>query len=211
MEKLRLEGLCFGYNKKLVLEDFDFVLKQGDVRGLLGASGSGKTTILRLIAGLERPTKGAIYIDNKAVSTDTMFVEPEKRKVGYVFQDYGLFPHMTVEKNIAYGLHKHKKQDKKDIVNEMLSLINMEGYRKAYPHQLSGGQQQRLALARALAPRPSLLLLDEPFSSLDEQTKGKIRQEVKAIIEKFGISCILSTHDKGDIEAICTSSTGLVD
>ena len=183
------------------VDDTSFSLQKGETLALLGESGSGKTTLLRMIAGLEKPTKGSIILQNKLVfnNTDSIFVKPEKRNVGLFFQHYALFPHLTVFENIAYGLNKkYNKSKKKNRVNEMLALVELPSYEKRFPHELSGGQQQRIALARALAPNPELLLLDEPFSNLDEQLKGEVRQQIKAILEKTQTTTILVTHDLQD-------------
>jgi len=201
---ITVENLYFSYDGNYVVENLSFELKRGEICGLVGPSGSGKSTILRLITGLEKPTKGTIKVDGQVIFDSKFNTPPEKRNIGIVFQDYGLFPHLTVEKNINFGLHKFKKEKRSDIVKEMLSLINMSDLSKRYPYQLSGGQQQRVALARSLAPRPKILLLDEPFSSLDSNLKSKIRKEIKEILNLTNITCILSSHDKSDIDAICT-------
>ena len=202
MDKLEVKNLRFSYDKAIILDNFALKLKEGEVCGLKGFSGAGKTTILRIIAGLEKIENGHghIYIDG----IDITNLPPEKRGIGFVFQDYGLFPHMTVEKNISYGLFKYNKTKKNEIVEKMLSLINMENKRKSYPHELSGGQQQRVALARSLAPGPSLLLLDEPFSNIDSELKTSIRKEVKKILTETNATCILSTHDDNDIKEVCS-------
>ena len=205
MEKLSIQNLSFFYNDKTVIKNFNLSLNKGDICGLMGSSGSGKTTLLRLIAGLETPDEGTISMENQVIYNDKIFVPPQKRGIGFVFQDYGLFPHLTVEKNITYGLHKKPKEERLYILQEMLELIGMCDYRKRYPYQLSGGQQQRVALARALAPGPGLLLLDEPFSNLDKETKHKIRHQVRGILKSTKTTCILSTHDIKDIEVVCTT------
>jgi iron(III) transport system ATP-binding protein len=195
------------YKKFPLMENYavnavSFSLKKGETLALLGESGSGKTTLLRMIAGLEKPSKGSITLQNKLVFNDenSVFVKPEKRNVGLFFQHYALFPHLTVSENIGYGLSSklYNKLQKKDRVAEMLSLVELPNYEKRFAHELSGGQQQRIALARALAPKPKLLLLDEPFSNLDEQLKGEVRQQIKAILEKTQTTTILVTHDLQD-------------
>lgn len=205
MQKLEIENLKFSYKNTNIINGLSLTVKSGDICGLIGPSGIGKTTLLRIICGLEIPTSGTIKINSTLVNCDNIYTPPEKRNVGLVFQDFGLFPHLTVEKNIAFGLHRYKKAQKKDIIDKMLSLVNLKAHKKDYPYQLSGGQQQRVALARSLAPSPSLLLLDEPFSNLDSALKSKIRTEIKEIIKKSQTTCILSTHDKEDIEKICDS------
>ena len=169
---------------------------------ILGESGSGKSTALRLIAGLEIPKEGSILINEKCVVDSSAFVLPEKRDVGMVFQDYALFPHMTISENIGFGLKKMNRKEKKHRISKMLELVHLEDYAHRYPYELSGGQQQRVAIARAVAPEPSLLLLDEPFSNLDAHLQGKIRKELNHIIRKTGITSIFVTHDMEDATSI---------
>lgn len=192
----------FPLMENYAVNNISFSLKKGETVALLGESGSGKTTLLRMIAGLEKPSKGSITLQNKLVfnSVDSIFVKPEKRNVGLFFQHYALFPHLTVFENIAYGLNSklYNKSQKKERVAEMLSLVELPNYEKRFAHELSGGQQQRIALARALAPKPELLLLDEPFSNLDEQLKAEVRHQIKAILEKTQTTTILVTHDLQD-------------
>ena len=184
------------------VDDISFSLQKGETLALLGESGSGKTTLLRMIAGLEKPTKGFITLQNKLIFCDknSIFIKPEKRNVGLFFQHYALFPHLTVFENIAYGLSNkyYNKSQKRERVIEMLNLVELPNYEKRFAHELSGGQQQRIALARALAPNPELLLLDEPFSNLDQQLKGEVRQQIKNILEKTQTTTILVTHDLQD-------------
>lgn len=202
---LRVEGLSFRYSRStpLILDAFSMTMGEGEVVGVAGASGCGKTTLLRLIAGLERPLCGKIKIDGWTVTDTDRFVPPEKPRVGMLFQDYGLFPHMTVSANIAYGLYRMPRTEQRRCVGEMLELIRMLEFSRRYPYELSGGQQQRVALARALAPRPKLLLLDKPFSSLDANLRGGIRQEVREIISSSGTTCLLVSHDRDDLSAVC--------
>ncbi|MEN0006488.1 MAG: ABC transporter ATP-binding protein [Bacteroidota bacterium] len=188
-------GLSKSYDgKKWALSNCSFSLEEGTICAVVGESGCGKTTLLRLIAGLERPEKGRVELKGAAVTTDRIFVPPQKRQVGFVFQDFALFPHLTVEQNIAFGL----KNNKKETVTRLLRLIKMEAYAKSYPSQLSGGQQQRVALARTLAIEPLLLLLDEPFSNLDAALKTELRQEVKQIVKRLGTTMLFITHDLAD-------------
>lgn len=201
---LNIENLHFKYknSKEDNIKDFNIQINKGEIVSILGQSGSGKSTVLRIIAGLESGYKGKITIAENVVYDEKTFVEPEKRGVGMVFQDYALFPHMTVAKNIMFGLKKMDKKQKEQRVIEMLRLVNLEEYKDKYPYELSGGQQQRIAIARALAPRPSILLLDEPFSNLDAHLQEKIRTELKEIIQKANITSIFVTHDKEDAKAL---------
>ncbi|MCC3145993.1 ABC transporter ATP-binding protein [Halanaerobium sp. Z-7514] len=199
--QLKISDLSFSYNKKeKVLNDFNLEINKGEVAALVGRSGSGKSTILRLTAGLEIPDSGRIEIAGKTVVDEQKFLAPEKRKVGMVFQDYALFPHLNVYQNISFGIDHLSKKKRKERTAELLELVNLAGFEKRYPHQLSGGQQQRIALARTLAPGPKLLLLDEPFSNLDTELRDKIRKELKSIIKEIGITTILVSHDKNDAE-----------
>lgn len=192
---------CYG-DKNHVIDNFNLDIKQGEIISILGESGSGKSTILRLISGLENPCSGTIIINNKVMSDDKTFILPEKRGIGMVFQDYALFPHMTVAENVQFGLRNMSRREKKERVREVLELVNMTKFKKRYPHELSGGQQQRIALARTLAPKPNLLLMDEPFSNLDADLQIKIRNELKEIIKKTGVTLIFVTHDREDSRAI---------
>jgi iron(III) transport system ATP-binding protein len=205
MTFIEIEQLSFSFpgTKEPVIHDFSLSINQGEVVGILGASGSGKTTLLRIISGLEVPKSGKIKIAGKYVVDENTLVQPEHREVGMVFQDYVLFPHMTISDNILFGLFKLTKKDRLARLKEVLELVKLEKYEKRYPHELSGGQQQRVALARALAPKPKLLLLDEPFSNLDAELKETIREELRMILKKANMTCILVTHDHNDVEAIC--------
>ena len=174
--------------------DVSFGVEKGHLAALLGPSGSGKTTILRMIAGLDRPDSGDIVIDGVRVND----IPGSKRGIGFVFQNYALFRYMSVADNIAFGLEVQKKSKKeiKDRVEELLELISMEDLGKRYPHQLSGGQRQRVAFARALAPNPQLLLLDEPFAAIDAKVRRELRTWLRDMIEKVGITSIFVTHDQ---------------
>ncbi|TVQ21712.1 MAG: ABC transporter ATP-binding protein [Leptolyngbya sp. DLM2.Bin15] len=174
-------------------------LEQGELLALLGPSGCGKTTLLRLIAGFEQPDAGQIAIAGQVVSGDGCWQGPEHRGIGMVFQDYALFPHLTVFDNIAFGLPNTRgkaKMERRRRVVEAIALVGLDGMEQRYPHELSGGQQQRVALARALAPRPLLVLLDEPLSNLDVQVRLRLRQELRAILKKAGTTAIFVTHDQ---------------
>lgn len=199
MMYINLSHIKFEYNRhQLILDELSINLKRKEIVAILGSSGSGKSTLLRLISGLEKPIEGSIEIDGLIVYDEKHFIDPHQRNVGMVFQDYALFPHLTVFQNIAYGIHKKTKTDKKFIVNQMLELTNLLEKKDNYPHELSGGQQQRVALARALAPKPKVLLLDEPFSNLDHELKKQIRNDLKLIMEKQEMTCIFATHDYED-------------
>lgn len=178
------------------VKDISFDLGQDEILALVGPSGCGKTTTLRLIAGLERPDSGLIRLDNRVIASESVFVPPEKRGVGMVFQDHALFPHLTVFENIAFGLHGRKPAEVKSIVGDMLHLVGLLPLSKRYPHALSGGERQRVALARALAPRPILLLMDEPFSSLDADLRTEVREHVRNILKSMRATVIFVTHDQ---------------
>lgn len=202
--QVKVENLNFKYDnsKELVIKDFSLEVEEGEIVAILGPSGGGKSTVLRLLAGLEEPVSGKIIIKDKVIVGENKFLPPEERGVGMVFQDYALFPHLTVYDNVKFGLYKLSKEEQKIRVAEVLKLVKLEEYEKRYPYELSGGQQQRVALARALAPKPSILLMDEPFSNLDGHLRGKIREELKEIIKNQNTTCIFVTHDKEDVEAI---------
>lgn len=197
---IELNNISFKYDSScnMVLEDVNIKLDKKEILAIVGSSGCGKSTLLRLIAGLDDPSTGEISIENKVLFDSNYTVPTEKRGVGMLFQDYALFPHMTVEQNICFGISRMKKEDRKTRLVEMLSLVNLTGYEKRYPHQLSGGQQQRVALARALAPKPSVLLLDEPFSNLDTHLIDKVRSALTDIIKQSGITTIIVTHNIDD-------------
>lgn len=200
-----IEKLAYAYPGSATdaINNFSLELGKGEVVGLLGQSGSGKSTLLRIIAGLESPRVGAVTINGVTMVNKDRFVQPERRGVGMVFQDYALFPHMTVAQNIAFGLIGLSRTEKVKRVAEMLELVKLQEYGKRYPHELSGGQQQRVAFARALAPSPKLLLMDEPFSSLDADLKHSIREELRTMLRQANTTSILVTHDEADAAAIC--------
>ncbi len=174
----------------------------GEILALMGPSGSGKTTVLRIIAGLERPDRGRLVIRGHLVAGPRVFVEPERRGVGLVFQDYALFPHLTVKENVGFGLHPWRRDARRRRVDEVLELVGLAGVAHRPPHELSGGQQQRVALARALAPAPDVILLDEPFSNLDADLRGQIREEVGRILRYSSTTAIFVTHDQEEGFAI---------
>ncbi|NET41993.1 ABC transporter ATP-binding protein [Okeania sp. SIO2B3] len=204
---LCLESLSKQFSRTAIpaVQNVNLTLYQGDILGLLGPSGCGKTTLLRMIAGFEQPQSGIITINEQVVAGVNDWVAPEKRDVGMVFQDYALFPHLTVAKNIAFGLHNSGKKSSRQInhqVADALELVGLSGLESRYPHELSGGQQQRIALARALAPNPALVLLDEPLSNLDVQVRIRLRQELRDILKNAGASGIFVTHDQEEAMAI---------
>ncbi|MFC4355946.1 ABC transporter ATP-binding protein [Chryseomicrobium palamuruense] len=201
---IEIKDLCFAYrnSKELAVNQFSMNIETGEVISILGRSGSGKSTVLRILAGLEVPSEGEFTLFGETMFGKSTFVQPEKRGIGLVFQDYALFPHMTVFDNVKFGLSKLSKTDRNKRANEVLELVEMQDYKKRFPHQLSGGQQQRVALARALAPNPKLLLLDEPFSNLDKELQNKIREELYSILKRAQITSIFVTHDEDDAHTI---------
>jgi iron(III) transport system ATP-binding protein len=207
---LNIKSLCKSFTRgNTVLNSVDLSLEKGKILAIVGESGSGKTTLIRLISGLETPEKGSIMLNNTIVNSDTIFVNPEHRNIGMVFQDYALFPNFTVFENVVYGISI--ANDKEIIVNEVLTLVGLQGYQDRYPHQLSGGQQQRVALARALAPKPNLLILDEPFSNLDSNLRIQLRNEIFGVIRSTGVTAIFVTHDTQDAMAIADDIVVLKD
>lgn len=204
---LYLDGVTKKFPRTAIpaVQNATLTLHQGDILGLLGPSGCGKTTLLRIIAGFERPETGSVSINGQVVAGYGLMEPPEKRGVGMVFQDYALFPHLTVAQNTTFGLHSSGKKSRAEIkkqLTEALALVGLSGLENRYPHQLSGGQQQRVALARALAPRPAMVLLDEPLSNLDVQVRVRLRQELRDILKASGTSGIFVTHDREEAMAI---------
>lgn len=199
---LELNGLSLAYGRQPVVNRLSFRLEQGDIGCLLGPSGCGKTTVLRAIAGFEPVAAGEILIDGNPVAGPGFSLPPENRRVGMVFQDYALFPHLSVARNVGFGLKGWTGPEQAERVRQLLEMVGLPDTGQKYPHELSGGQQQRVALARALAPCPSLLLLDEPFSSLDVALRERLGQEVREILKAQNITALLVTHDQHEAFAI---------
>ena len=196
MGDISVRGLSVGFDGTEVLHGVDLDVAEGTVVALLGPSGCGKTTLLRAIAGLEVPHAGSVRVGDRVVSDDGVHVPPEKRRIGMVFQDWALFPHLSVAGNIAFGLPRAERRGPR--VAAALELVGLAGFGDRAPGTLSGGQQQRVALARALAPEPSALLLDEPFSNLDTALRAKVRTEVHELLHRVGITTVFVTHDQDE-------------
>lgn len=199
---LNVADLYLSFGRTAVLQGFGFDLEAGEIACLLGHSGCGKTTALRAVAGFEQPERGRIALQGRTLSDGRLFVPPHLRRIGMVFQDYALFPHLNVADNIAFGLSGRSAEARKARVAELLALIGLPDYGGHYPHQLSGGQQQRVALARALAPKPELVLLDEPFSNLDADLRTRLSKEVRSLLKQEKTSALLVTHDQQEAFAM---------
>lgn len=201
---LSIEDVSRTYGPETAVENLSLSVKDGELLTLLGPSGCGKTTTLRMLAGLEQPSSGRITIAGETVTAngDGPFKKPEERDVGIVFQDYALFPHLTVAENIAFGLDEMDSEATDARVAELLELVDLEAHEAKMPSQLSGGQQQRVALARSLAPEPDVLLLDEPFSNLDVRLRVEMREEVRRILKRAGVTAISVTHDQEEALSI---------
>ncbi len=202
---LQLDEVSVRLGGKAIISDISLVLEPGEIGCLLGHSGCGKTTLLRSIAGFEQPDSGEIRLRGRPVAGPQILLPPEQRNVGMVFQDLALFPHLTVEQNIAFGLRRCRKDESRRRVRTLLELVGLPHLAGQYPHQLSGGQQQRIALARAMAPRPDLLLLDEPFSSQDAERREQLAREVGEILREDGATAMLVTHDQHEAFAMADS------
>jgi iron(III) transport system ATP-binding protein len=197
MKDLRITGVAKAFGPQMVLRGVDLVVPHGSFTAILGASGSGKTTLLRIVAGFERPDDGQVQLGDDLVDDARQrFVPSERRRIGYVPQEGALFPHLSVGRNVAFGLPRGP--DRRTRVDELLEMVGLSGYRRRYPHQLSGGQQQRVALARALAIEPEIVLLDEPFASLDAAMRSSVRSEVLSVLRRAGTTSILVTHDQDE-------------
>ena len=202
MSQLELNGVVQRYGRHTVVDGVDFRLASGQIACLLGPSGCGKTTLLRCIAGFEEIAAGEIRVRGEVVSVAGRRLPPEKRRIGMVFQDYALFPHLTVEQNVAFGLDRKLPDEAHLRVRQLLATVGLHGQGDKFPHELSGGQQQRVALARALAPRPELILLDEPFSNLDVGLRERLSLEVREILKREGSTAVMVTHDQHEAFAM---------
>lgn len=196
MTMVEIAGVCAGYGATHVLHGLDLTVEKGTTTAILGPSGSGKTTLLRVIAGFERATAGTVSIAGRLVDGPKTHLAPEKRQLGYVAQDGALFPHLTVARNVAFGLRRSPTRENR--VSELLRLVGLGEFAERYPHQLSGGQQQRVALARALAIDPPVILLDEPFAALDAALRADVRRDITRILRTAGATTILVTHDQDE-------------
>tara|TARA_Y100000816_G_scaffold108634_1_gene75811 strand:- start:16887 stop:17549 length:663 start_codon:yes stop_codon:yes gene_type:complete len=201
---LEVEDLNFSYSgEEKIISNLSISLGEGEIISILGASGTGKTSFLRIIAGLEIPDSGRIFLDDKIIFDEKSFVQPEKRNVGLVLQEKALFPHLSIIDNVRFGI-KGLKSEKTKIARDFLEMFKTDHLADKFPNQLSGGEQQRVALARAIAANPKLLLMDEPFSSLDEKLRIELREETQKILRDNKISSILVTHDLDDAESFNT-------
>jgi iron(III) transport system ATP-binding protein len=197
MRSLAVKGVTKSFGQQSVLRGVDLSVPDGSFTAILGASGSGKTTLLRIVAGFERPDRGEVWLGDQIVDdAGSHYLACERRRIGYVPQEGALFPHLSVGRNVGFGLSRHDARRAR--VDELLEMVGLAGYRRRYPHQLSGGQQQRVALARALAIEPEVVLLDEPFSSLDAALRASVRSDVLGVLRQSGTTSILVTHDQDE-------------
>ncbi|MGK5084714.1 ABC transporter ATP-binding protein [Bdellovibrionota bacterium FG-1] len=208
MSKLTFKALTKRFGPKTVIEPLSLEIADGSFVALLGPSGCGKTTLLRMVAGLEDPTGGEIWIGDKQVFGPTLNVAPEERGLGMVFQSYAVWPHMNVEQNVAYPLQLRRRRtsasEQAQAVSAALEMVKMSEYRERFPHQLSGGQQQRVALARGLAMKPPVLLLDEPLSNLDARLRAEMRKEIRDLHRRLGMTLLYVTHDQREAFEMAT-------
>ena len=207
---LEIQALSFSYKPdKLCLDNVNIKIEEGEKVSILGPSGCGKSTLLRLIAGFEKPQKGIIKLDDQEVFAENKFLSPHKRNVGLVVQEKALFPHLSVAENIRFGVRK--SPDNKVIVNELLELFRIENLKSKYPHEISGGEQQRVAFARSMAPSPKFLMLDEPFSALDEKLKETLYNDLLEIFLKKNFSVLLVTHDENEAKIMTDKQIKILD
>lgn len=206
---LEIKNVSKSFASKSVVDRIDLSLKKGEIGCLLGHSGCGKTTLLRIIAGFEPVDGGEVIIGGRRVSGGGSFLTPEKRQVGMVFQDYALFPHLSLYDNVAFGLKGLGEAERDDRIRSLLELVGLKDVFGKFPHEISGGQQQRVALARALAPRPELLLMDEPFSNLDVTLRERLSMEVRAILKAYGTTALMVTHNQHEAFAMA-DMTGMM-
>ena len=207
---LKIEQLSYSYTgSNRVLDNLELEIQAGERIGLLGPSGCGKSTLLRLIAGLEKPDVGSITILGNLVSGHRAMVSPENRKVGLVVQEKALFPHMSVRDNIAFGIRKEKR--KKTVVANLLEMLKITSLAEKFPHEISGGEQQRVALARSIAPAPKLLMLDEPFSALDQSLKNELYSEISKVLIEKQITILLVTHDRNEAKILTDRQLEIAD
>ncbi|HCH24051.1 MAG TPA: ABC transporter ATP-binding protein [Oceanospirillaceae bacterium] len=199
---LQLRDVCLAYGERQVVQHVDIDIGAQEIICLLGPSGCGKSTLLRAIAGFQPLAAGSICLADQVLAGGGTDVAPEQRHIGMVFQDVALFPHLTIAHNIAFGLQGWSRAERHARVDELLALVELDGYGVRYPHELSGGQQQRVALARAMAPRPKLLLMDEPFSGLDAMLREELVPQVAAVLKREGMAAILVTHDQNEAFAM---------
>ena len=197
---LKLKEVCFEVNSNLVLEDINLDIDEGNFVSIIGKSGSGKTTLLKIISGLKKPTKGTVILNDKILSNDGIFVEPEDRKLGLVVQEKVLFPHLNVQDNVEFGIASDDKKNEKCI--EMLKKLHISDLIGKYPHEISGGEAQRVALARTLVTKPRVLLLDEPFNGLDQGLKDEIYPDIKRILKENKMTTIMVSHDLNEVKSL---------
>ncbi len=193
--RLTLEKVTRRFGRKIALQDIDLDVQPGEIVALLGQSGCGKTTLLRIAAGVDAPTSGRVLLDGREVASPTVFVPPEKRSVGLMFQDYALFPHLTVQKNVMFGLTALDRKARAEEARAALARVGLLHLADSYPHEISGGEQQRVALARAIVPRPGVLLMDEPFSGLDSRLRDSVRADTLSVLREAGATAVIVTHD----------------
>ena len=198
MSTLTIKNVKSDYQGQVILQGLNLTLEQGEIVALLGPSGCGKTTLLRAIAGLQAISHGSISINGECLSGEHTFVASERRGIGMIFQDYALFPHLTVSENVLFGVKDLDNVQRKERLQEMLQLVKLEGLEARFPHELSGGQQQRVSIARALAYEPELLLLDEPFSNIDSQVRNEMMLEIRQILKQRNVSAVFVTHSKDE-------------